>query len=192
MPFVGSLPVEGRKRTPRSLSPERQRILNDLHAKGLLDELRQALSALDKGTQAFLASRRMALEALFKITKAIPKEWRSDRWLWREIMAVIGYQDLPHAYEKSLRHLRRLARKLATMATDDDPHLVRALSVAYETGVLKLAERLPHPRTDGVEREVAEMLSKLAAYYAAGETWVLGRLRELVEELNEHWQKRFR
>jgi len=189
MPFVSSLSV-GRKRTPRSLSPERQRILDELHAKGLLDELRQALSALDRGTQMFLMARRFALEALFKVTKAIPPEWRSDRWLWREIMGET-IETLPHAF-RSLRHLRRLARKLATMTTDDDPHFVRALSVAYETGVLKLTERLPHPRTDGTEREVAEMLSRLAALYAAGNLWVLGRLRELVEQLEAHWQKRFR
>jgi len=191
MPFWSSLPVEGLKRTPRSLSLERQRILRDLHEKGLLNELRQALSALDKGTQLFLVSRRFALETLFRVTKAIPPERRSDRWLWRDIMGET-IETLPHTYEKSLRHLRRLARKLASMATDDDPNLVRALSQAYETGVLKLAERLPHPRTDGLEREVAEMLSKLAAYYAEGNLWVLGRLRELVEELNEHWQKQFR
>jgi len=187
MPFVSSLPV-GRKRTPYSLSPERQRILDDLHAKGLLEELRQALDCLDKGTQMFLVSRRRALEALFKVTKAIPKEWRSDRWLWREIMGET-ISALPHTYEKSLRHLRRLARKLASMTTDDDPHLVRALSKAYETGMLKLAERLPHPRSDGLEREVAEMLSRLAALYSAGNLWVLGQLRELMEQLERHWQK---
>jgi len=192
MPFAASLPPEGLKRTPRSLSPERQRILDALHAKGLLDELRQALYVLDRGTRLFLWSRRRALEALFKVTLAIPKEWRSDRWLWRDIMTATGYHDFPHAYEKSLRHLRRLARKLATMTTDDDPQLVRALSAAYDTGVLKLAERLPHPRTDGLEREVAEMLAKLAAYYAAGETWVWGRLRELMEQLEANWQTRFR
>jgi len=190
MPFAASLPLEGRKRTSRSLSPERQRILDELQAKGLLEELRQALNLLDRGTQLFLVSRRQALEALFKVTKAIPKEWRSDRWLWREIMGET-IETLPHAF-KSLRHLRRLARKLATMTTDDDHHLVRALSKAYETGVLKLADRLPHPRSDGVEREVAEMLSKLAAYYAAGNYWVLGQLREFMEQLEEHWQKRFR
>jgi len=188
MPFCSSLPLERLKRTPRSLSLERQRILRDLHEKGLLNELRQALSALDKGTQLFLVSRRLALEALFKVTKAIPPEWRSDRWLWREIMGET-IATLPHTYEKSLRHLRRLARKIASVASDDDPHFVRALSTAYETGILKLADRLPHPRSDGTEREVAEMLSKLAAYYAEGNLWVLGQLRELMEQLEAHWRK---
>jgi len=191
MPFGSSLPVGLTRTVPRSLSG-RQRILQELKEKGLLDELRQALYVLDRGTRIFLWSRRRALEVLFKITKAIPKEWQSDRWLWRAMMEMLGYQDFPHAYEKSLRHLRRLARKLATMTTDDDPYLVRALSIAYETGILKLANRLPHPRLDGVEREVAEMLAKLAAYYIAGEAWVLGRLRELVDELEKHWQKQFR
>jgi len=187
MPFVASLPSKGRKRAPRSLSPERQRILDELHAKRLLDELRRALDALDKGTQLFLVSRRQALEALFKVTKAIPKEWRSDKWLWREIMGET-IETLPHAF-KSLRHLRRLARKLATMTSDDDPQLATAIGKAYDTGVLKLAERLPHPRLDGVEREVAEMLSKLAALYSSGNYWVLGQLRELMEHLEAHWQK---
>jgi hypothetical protein len=191
MPFGASLPMGLTRTAPRSLAVERQRILTELQEKGLIDELRQALYVLDRGTRLFLWSRRKALEALFKVTKAIPKEWRADRWLWRAMMEMLGYQDFPHAYEKSLRHLRRLARKLATMTTDDDPYLVRALSAAYETGVLKLAERLPHPRTDGVEREVAEMLAKLAAYYLAGETWVLGRLRELLEQLEANWQKKF-
>ena len=189
MPFGSSLPMGLKRLSPRSLS-ERQRILQELKDKGLLDELRQALYVLDRGTRLFLWSRRRALEALFKVTKTIPPDWRSDRWLWREIMGET-IAALPHAF-KSLRHLRRLARKLATMTTDDDPHFVRALSVAYETGVLKLTERLPHPRTDGTEREVAEMLSRLAALYAAGNLWVLGRLRELVEQLEAHWQKRFR
>jgi len=175
---------------PRSLAVERQQVLDELREKGLIEELRQALSALNKGTQLFLVSRRLALEALFKVTKTIPPNWRSDRWLWREIMGET-IATLPHAF-KSLRHLRRLARKLASMTTDDDPHLVRALSAAYDTGVLKLAERLPHPRTDGVEREVAEMLAKLAAYYAEGNYWVLGRLRELLEQLETNWQKQFR
>ena len=188
MPFVASLPSKGRKRAPRSLSPERQRILDELHAKGLLDELRQAMSALDRGTQLFLVSRRFALETLFKVTKAIPLEWRSDKWLWREIMGET-IEALPHTYEKSLRHLRRLARKLASVALDDDAQLVTAIGKAYETGVLKLADRLPHPRADGVEREVAEMLSKLAAYYAAGNLWVLGQLRELMEQLEAHWRR---
>jgi len=191
MPFGASLPLRLTRPVPRSLS-ERQRILQELKEKGLLDELRKAFYVFDRGTRLFLWSRRQALEALFQVTKAIPAEWRSDRWLWREIMAATGYQDFPHAYEKSLRHLRRLARKLATVALDNDAQLVTAIGKAYETGVLKLAERLPHLRTDGLEREVAEMLSKLAAYYASGETWILGRLRELMEQLEEHWQKRFR
>jgi len=173
---------------PRSLS-ERQRILTSLREKGLLDELRQALYLLDRGTRIFLWSRRRVLEALFQVTKAIPAKWRSDRWLWRDIMAATGYQDFPHAYEKSLRHLRRLARKLAAVAMDDDAQLVTAIEKAYETGVLKLADRLPHPRTDGLEREVAEMLSKLVAYYAAGNLWVLGQLRELMEQLEAHWRQ---
>jgi len=178
--------------SPRSLSHERQRVLEDLREKGLIDELRQAFYVFDRGTRLFLWSRRKALEALFKITKAIPRELRSDRWLWRAMMEMLGYQDFPHAYEKSLRHLRRLARKLASVALDDDAQLVTAIGKAYETGVLKLADRLPHPRSDGLEREVAEMLAKLAAHYAAGETWVLGRLRDLMEHLEANWQKRFR
>jgi len=192
MPFGASLPMGLTRTAPRSLAVERQRILDELKRKGLLDELGKARYVFDRATRLFLWSRRKALEALFKITKAIPREWRSDRWLWRAMMEMLGYQDFPHAYEKSLRHLRRLARKLATVAMDDDPQLAKALAAAYETGVLKLADRLPHPRTDGLEREVAEMLSKLAAYYASGETWILGRLRELMEQLEEHWQKRFR
>jgi hypothetical protein len=167
-------------------------VLKDLQEKGLIDELRQALYVFDRGTRLFLWSRRKALEALFKITRAIPKEWRSDRWLWRAIMEMTGYQDFPHAYEKSLRHLRRLARKLAAVAMDDDAQLVTAIEKTYETGVLKLADRLPHSRTDGLEREVAEMLAKLAAYYAEGNYWVLGRLRELLEQLETNWQKQFR
>lgn len=191
MPFGSSLPMGLTRTAPRSLS-ERQRVLKDLQEKGLIDELRQALYVFDRGTRLFLWSRRKALEALFKITRAIPKEWRSDRWLWRAIMEMTGYQDFPHAYEKSLRHLRRLARKLAAVAMDDDAQLVTAIEKTYETGVLKLADRLPHSRTDGLEREVAEMLAKLAAYYAEGNYWVLGRLRELLEQLETNWQKQFR
>jgi len=189
MPFGASLPMGLTRTAPRSLSLERQRILQDLKDKGLLDELRKAFYVFDRGTRLFLWSRRQALEALFQVTKAIPAEWRSDRWLWRAIMEMTGYQDFPHAYEKSLRHLRRLARKLATVALDDDVQLVTAIGKAYETGVLKLTDRLPHPRLDGVEREVAEMLSKLASYYASGNYWVLGQLRELMEHLEAHWQK---
>jgi len=36
---------------------------------------------------------------------------------------------------------------------------------------------------------VAEMLSKLATYYAAGNYWVLGQLRELMEQLEVHWRR---
>jgi len=190
MPFSASLPLERLKRlVPPSLSLERQQVLEDLQEKGLIDELRQALYVFDRGTRLFLWSRRKALETLFKITKAIPKEWRSDRWLWRAMMEMTGYQDFPHAYEKSLRHLRRLARKLAAVAMDDDAQLVTAIEKAYETGVLKLGDQLPHPRTDGLERECAEMLSKLVAYYAAGNLWVLGQLRELMEQLEAHWRQ---
>jgi len=192
MPFGASLPTGLTRTAPRSLALQRQQLLDALQAKGLIDELRQALYVFDRGTRLFLWSRRKALEALFKITRVIPKEWRSDRWLWRTLMEMTGYQDFPHAYEKSLRHLRRLARKLASVALDDDANLATAIGKAYETGVLKLAERLPHPRTNGVEREVSEMLAKLTAYYLSGETWVLGRLRDLMEQLEANWQKQFR
>ena len=192
MPFGSSLPMGLTRTAPCSLALQRQQLLDALQAKGLIDELRKALNAFDQSTRLFLRSRLWVLEVLFKVTMSIPKEWRSDRWLWRDIMSVTGYQDFPHAYEKSLRHLRRLARKLASIASDDDPQLAKALTTAYETGILKLAERLPHPRTDGVEREVAEMLAKLAAYYAEGNYWVLGRLRELLEQLETNWQKQFR
>jgi hypothetical protein len=155
----------------------------------LLDDLRKALDWLDQSTRLFLRSRILVLEVFFKIAKALPKEWRSDRWMWREIMGATVYQTLSHAYEKSLRHLRRLARKLADLTSDDDPRLTRALALAHETGLLRWADHLPHPRTDGIEHEVAEMLSKLAAY-AAGNDWVFGRLRELMNELEGHWRER--
>jgi len=189
MPFGSSLPMGLTRTAPCSLALQRQQLLDALQAKGLIDELRKALNAFDQSTRLFLRSRLWVLEVLFKVTMSIPKDWRADRWLWRDIMAVTGYQDFPHAYEKSLRHLRRLARKLATVALDDDVQLVTAIGKAYETGVLKLTDRLPHPRLDGVEREVAEMLSKLASYYASGNYWVLGQLRELMEHLEAHWQK---
>jgi len=108
--------------------------------------------------------------------------------LWRLIIREID-PSLLHYYWKSLRHLSRLARKLASITADDDTQLVRAISEAYDTGVLKFSDRLPHPRSDGVEREVAEMLTKLAAYYAAGNLWVLGQLRELMEQLEAHWRR---
>jgi len=169
----------------------RKQVLENLKAQGLIDEVRQALLYADEVTGYFLRFRRLALEALFRLVKAIPPDLRHDKWLWRLILREIDPSLLNH-YWKSLRHLCRLARKLAVIATDDDAQLARALCQAYETGILKLADRLPHPRLDGVEREVAEMLAKLAAYYISGETWVLGRLRELMDELETHWQKRFR
>jgi hypothetical protein len=190
MPF-GFLPTDavGRPRKP-DLASQRQQLLKQLQDEGLLDDLRKALDWLDQSTRLFLRSRILVLEALFKIAKALPKELRSDRWLWREISGATVYQTLSHAYEKSLRHLRRLARKLADLASDDDPRLTRAMALAHKTGILQWADHLPHPRTDGIEHEVAEMLGKLAAYYAAGNDWVLGRLRELMNELEAHWQKR--
>ena len=171
------------------LALQRQWLLAELQNKGLLRELQKALDLLDQSTRFFLHSRILVLEALFRITKALPKEWRSDRWMWREIMGATVYQTLSHAYEKSLRHLRRLARKLADLTSDDDPRLTRALALAHETGLLRWADHLPHPRTDGVEREVAETLGKLIAYYATGHYWVLARLRETVERLEEHWKQ---
>jgi len=169
----------------------RKQVLESLKAQGLIDEVRQALLYADEVTGYFLRFRRRALEALFRLAKAIPPELRSDRWLWRLIVREIDPSLLGY-YWKSLRHLSRLARKLASVTADDDTQLVRAISVAYDTGVLKFADRLPHPRVDGVEREVSEMLSKLASYYASGNFWVLGKLRELMEQLEANWQKRFR
>lgn len=69
--------------------------------------------------------------------------------------------------------------------------MTRAIALAHETGILQWADHLPHPRTDGIEHEVAEMLGKLAACYAAGSDWVLGRLRELMNELEALWQARY-
>ena len=169
----------------------RQQVFENLKAQGLIDEVRQMLLYADEVTEYFLRFRRLALEALFRLAKAIPPDLRHDKWLWRLIVREIDPSLLVHCW-KSLRHLCRLARKLASITTDDDAQLVQAISIAYDTGVLKFADRLPHPRTDGLEREVAEMLTKLATYYAAGETWVFGRLRELMEHLEANWQKRFR
>jgi hypothetical protein len=104
-------------------------------------------------------------------------------------MGMTVYQTLSHAYAKSLRHLRRLARKLADITADDDPRLVRAMALAHETGLLQWADHLPHPRADSVEHEVAETLGKLVAYYASGHYWVLARLRETVAQLEEHWKQ---
>jgi hypothetical protein len=171
------------------LAFQRQQLVAKLQSEGLLDDLRKALDWLDQSTRLFLRSRIFALEVLFKIAKALPKELRSDRWVWREIMGMTVYQTLSHAYEKSLRHLRRLARKLADLTVDDDPRLTRAMALAHETGLLRWADHLPHPRMDGIEHEVAEMLSKLAAYYASGHYWVLARLRETIAQLEEHWRQ---
>jgi hypothetical protein len=189
MPF-GFLPTDavGRPRKP-DLASQRQQLLKQLQDEGLLDDLRKALDWLDQSTRLFLRSRIFALEVFFKIAKALPKEWRNDRWIWREIMGATVYQTLSHAYEKSLRHLRRLARRLADLTPDDDPRLTRAMALAHETGLLRWADHLPHPRTDGIEREVGEMLTKLVGCYAAGHYWVLARLRETVAQLEEHWKQ---
>jgi hypothetical protein len=171
------------------LAFQRQQLVAKLQSEGLLDDLRKALDLLDQSTRFFLRSRILVLEVFFKIAKTLPKEWRNDRWVWREIMGMTVYQTLSHAYAKSLRHLRRLARKLADITADDDPRLTRALASAHETGLLRWADHLPHPRADGVEHEVAETLGKLVAYYATGHYWVLARLRETVERLEEHWKQ---
>ena len=179
--------VEGPRK--HDLSLQRQQLLLELQNKGLLRELQKALDLLDQSTRFFLRSRILVLESLFKIAKTLPKEWRSDRWMWREIMGATVYQTLSHAYEKSLRHLLRLARRLADITLDDDPRLTRALALAHETGLLRWADHLPHSRTDGIEHEVAEMLARLAGYYASGHYWVLARLRETVAQLEDHWQQ---
>ena len=172
------------------LAEARAKILLDLKRKGLLAELQKALNDYDMAVRVFLLKRLGVVEALVKVTKSIPKEYRNDKWLWRELMRSVGFD--PALYvspiHKSLRHLRRQARKLADIVRDDDPNLSRAILKAYATGVVKIADRLPHPRSDGVEREVAEMLSKLASLYAAGHFWVLSRLREVTEKLEEHWK----
>jgi hypothetical protein len=188
MPF-GLSPADavGRPRKPDLAS--RQQLLAKLQSEGLLDDLRKALDWLDQSTRLFLRSRILVLEVFFKIAKTLPKEWRSDRWVWRSLMGMTVYQTLSHAYEKSLRHLRRLARRLADLTPDDDPRLARAMALAHETGLLQWADHLPHPRTDGTEHEVAEMLARLAGYYASGHYWVLARLRETVAQLEEHWKQ---
>lgn len=189
MPW-GLLPDDAVEQSRKpDLALQRKRLLAELQNKGLLRELQKALDLLDQSTRFFLRSRILVLESLFKIAKTLPKEWRSDRWMWREIMGATVYQTLSHAYEKSLRHLRRLARRLADITVDDDPRLTRAFALAHETGLLQWADHLPHPRADGVEHEVAEMLGKLAGYYAAGHYWVLARLRETIAQLEEHWQQ---
>jgi hypothetical protein len=171
------------------LAFQRQQLVAKLQSEGLLDDLRKALDWLDQSTRLFLRSRILVLEVFFKIAKALPKEWRSDRWMWREIMGATVYQNLSHGYEKSLRHLRRLARKLADLTPDDDPRLTRAMALAHETGLLRWADHLPHPRTDGIEREVGEMLARLVGCYAVGHYWVLARLRETLAQLEEHWKQ---
>ena len=167
----------------------RQQILCALRQKGLLEELETALTRYDAAVRLFLRQRLDLFEALVKVTRAIPKQYRNDRWLWRELMRVIGFApSLHHLCDKSLRHLRRSARRVANLVADDDPNLVRAIARAYATGVLKFADKLPTVRTDGVEREVSEMLSKLATYFASGHLWVLARLRETLDRLEEHWK----
>ena len=172
------------------LAEARAKILLDLKRKGLLAELQKALNDYDMAVQIFLLKRLKTVEAFVKVTKSIPKEYRSDKWLWREILSLLGFD--PAVYvspiQKSLRHLRRQARKLADIIRDDDPSLTQAILRAYATGVAKIADRLPHPRLDGIEREVAEMLSKLTSLYASGHWWILSRLREVTEKLEEHWK----
>jgi len=168
---------------------ERVKILRELRQKGLLEELETALVRYDTSLRLFLRQRLDLFEALVKVTRAIPKQYRNDKWLWRELMRVMGFApSLHHLCDKSLRHLRRSARKVANLVADDDPNLVRAIARAYATGVLKFADKLPTVRTDGVEREVSEMLSKLAAYFAAGNLWVLARLRETLDKLEAYWK----
>jgi hypothetical protein len=121
MPFgLHSADAVGQPRKP-DLASQRQQLLAELQNKGLLRELQKALDLLDQSTRLFLHSRILVLEAFFKIAKTLPKEWRQDRWVWRQVMEGTVYQTFSHAYEKSLRHLRRLARKLADLTSDDDP-----------------------------------------------------------------------
>jgi len=175
---------------PMRKSPSsRWRIVLSLQRKGLLKDLRKALNDYDTALRQFLSKRNEVVEVLVKIVKALPAEVKSDRWVWREIMRKVDFAPYVESpAEKSLRHLRRLARKLAEMVREDDPTLFRALARAYETGLLKLGDRLPHPRTDGVEREVSETLSKLLALYGSGHLWVLGKVREALEAMEAHWQ----
>jgi hypothetical protein len=169
-------------------STERAKILLDLKREGLLGELQQALTHFDVALKLYLKKRAEAVEALVKVAKAIPRERRNDKWLWREAMRLIGFD--PSTYRpclKSLRHLRRQGRKLAEVVAD--ANLSRAIVRAYPSGIVKIGDRLPSARVDGVEREVCEALSKLAAYYASGHYWILGRLRETLAQLEEHWKQ---
>ena len=176
--------------TRRSKAAERRmEILRKLRQRGLLDELEASLVCYDRAIRLFLSRRVKLLEVFIKVARAIPKEWREDKWLWRELMRVSGFApEFHHLADKSLRHLRRQARKIANLVSDDDPNLSRAILEAYETGVLKIGDKLPAVRSDGVEREVNEMLSKLAAYFAAGHLWVLARLRETLDRLEAYWK----
>jgi len=184
--FVSALSAATRR---SKAAAERVKILRELRQKGLLEELETALVRYDTSLRLFLRQRLELFEALVKVTRAIPKQYRNDRWLWRELMRVMGFApSLHHLCDKSLRHLRRSARKVANLVADDDPNLVRAIARAYATGVLKIGDKLPAVRSDGVEREVSEMLSKLASLYAAGHLWVLARLRETLDKLEEHWK----
>ena len=168
---------------------ERLKILRALRQKGLLEELETALTRYDVAVRLFLRQRLELFQTLVKVARAMPKECRSDRWLWRELMRIAGFSpEFHHLADKSLRHLRRQARKLANLISDDDPNLSRAILQAYETGLLKIGDKLPTVRVDGVEREVSEMLSKLAAYFASGHLWVLARLRETLERLEVYWK----
>ena len=184
--FVSALSAATRR---SKAAAERVKILRELRQKGLLEELETALVRYDTSLRLFLRQRLELFEALVKVTRAIPKQYRNDRWLWRELMRVIGFApSLHHLCDKSLRHLRRSARRVANLVADDDPNLVRAIARAYATGVLKIGDKLPTVRVDGVEREVNEMLSKLAAYFAAGHLWVLARLRETLDRLEAYWK----
>jgi len=184
--FVSALSAATRR---SKAAAARVEILRELRQKGLLDELETALTRYDTAVRLFLRQRLDLFEALVKVTRAIPKQYRNDRWLWRELMRVMGFApSLHHLCDKSLRHLRRSARRVANLVADDDPNLVRAIARAYATGVLKFGDKLPTVRVDGVEREVSEMLSKLASLYAAGHLWVLARLRETLDKLEEHWK----
>ena len=176
--------------TRRSKATEkRMEVLRKLRQRGLLDELEASLVRYDSSLRLFLRQRLELCQVFIKVARAIPKEWREDKWLWRELMRIAGFSpEFHHLADKSLRHLRRQARKIANLVSDDDPNLSRTILEAYATGVLKLGDKLPSVRADGVEKEVSEMLAKLAAYYAAGHLWVLARLRETLDRLEEHWK----